>query len=124
MTSLTWFEEHEPFTQLPGAAELIALFGERAKAAGLPYTRVDYQAAAEYAAWQMLAAAVKAVGRIDDKAMAAWLKANAVETVLGTRRFDGKFNSGTADTKLKQVQGGKWVTVWPAKFRPQGLAFN
>ena len=124
VTSLTWFEEHEPFTQLPGAAELIALFGERAKAAGLPYTRVDYQAAAEYAAWQMLAAAIKAVGRIDDKAMAAWLKASAVETVLGTRRFDGKFNSGTADTKLKQVQGGKWVTVWPAKFRPQGLALN
>lgn len=124
VTSLTWFEEHEPFTQLPGAAELIALFGERAKAAGLPYTRVDYQAAAEYAAWQMLAAAAKAVGRTDDKAMATWLKGNAVETVLGTRRFDGKFNSGTADTKLKQVQGGKWVTVWPAKFRPQGLALN
>ena len=124
VTSLTWFEEHEPFTQLPGAAELITLFGERAKAAGLPYTRVDYQAAAEYAAWQMLAAATTAVGRIDDTAMAAWLKASAVETVLGTRRFDGKFNSGTADTKLKQVQGGKWVTVWPAKFRPQGLALN
>lgn len=120
LTSLTWFEEHEPFTQFPGAAELITLYGERAKAAGLPYTRVDYQAAAEYAAWQMLAAAAQAVGRIDDKAMATWLKANQVQTVLGTRRFDGKFNSGTADTKLKQVQGGNWVTVWPARFRPQG----
>lgn len=120
LTSLTWFEEHEPFTQFPGATELISLFGERAKSAGLPYARVDYQAAAEYAAWQMLAAATQAVGRIDDKAMATWLKANQVQTVLGTRRFDGKFNSGTADTKLKQVQGGSWVTVWPAKFRPQG----
>jgi branched-chain amino acid transport system substrate-binding protein len=122
LTSLTWFEDHAPFTDYPGAAELIALYVERAKAAGLPYTRVDYQAAAEYAAWQMLAAAVKAVGRIDDKAMAAWLKANQVETVLGPRRFDGKFNSGAADTKLKQVQGGKWVTVWPPKFRPPGTA--
>jgi len=122
LTSLTWFEGHPPFTDYPGAAELIALYVERAKAAGLPYTRVDYQAAAEYAAWQMLAAAAKAVGRIDDKAMAAWLKANQVETVLGPRRFDGKFNSGAADTKLKQVQGGKWVTVWPPKFRPPGTA--
>ena len=122
LTSLTWFEDHAPFTDYPGAAELIALYVERAKAAGLPYTRVDYQAAAEYAAWQMLVAAAKAVGRIDDKAMAAWLKANQVETVLGPRRFDGKFNSGAADTKLKQVQGGKWVTVWPPKFRPPGTA--
>jgi branched-chain amino acid transport system substrate-binding protein len=122
LTSLTWFEDHAPYTDYPGASELIGLYVERAKAAGLPYTRVDYQAAAEYAAWQMLAAAAKAVGRIDDKAMAAWLKANPVETVLGPRRFDGKFNSGAADTKLKQVQGGKWVTVWPPKFRPSGIA--
>ncbi|HSV48600.1 MAG TPA: amino acid ABC transporter substrate-binding protein [Ramlibacter sp.] len=122
LTSLTWYEDHAPFTAYPGAAELTGLYVERARAAGLPYTRVDYQAAAEYAAWQMLSAAAKAVGKIDDKAMAAWLRANAVETVLGTRRFDGKFNSGAADTKLKQVQGGKWVTVWPPQFRPQGTA--
>lgn len=120
LTSLTWFEENAPFTDYPGARELIGLFTERAKVAGLPYTRVDSQAAAEYAAWQMLAAAANGVGRIDDIAMAAWLKANQVGTVLGVRRFDGKFNSGTADTKLRQVQGGKWVTVWPAKFRPPG----
>lgn len=120
LTSLTWFEDHPPFSQSLGAGELIAMYTERAKAAGLPYVRVDYQAAAEYAAWQMLEAAAKGVGRVDDKAMAAWLKANQVDTVLGPRRFDGKFNSGTADTKLKQVQGGKWVTVWPAKFRPSG----
>jgi branched-chain amino acid transport system substrate-binding protein len=55
--------------------------------------------------------------------MAAWLKANPVKTVLGTRMFDGKFNSGPADTKLKQVQDGKWVTVWPPKFRPKGGQF-
>lgn len=122
LTSLTWFEEHAPFAQNPGAAELISMFGERAKAAGLPYTRVDYQAAAEYAAWQMLTAAAKGAGRIDDKAMAAWLKANQVDTVLGLRKFDGKYNSGMADTKLKQVQGGKWVTVWPAKFQAPGTA--
>ena len=123
LTSLTWFEEHEPFTRNPGAAELIALFSERAQAASLPWPHVDYQAAAEFAAWQILGAAVNAVGHIDDKAMAVWLKGNKVETVLGTRRFDGPYNSGAAETKLKQVQDGKWVTVWPPQFRPSGVPF-
>ena len=123
LTSLTWFEDHAPFNQNAGAAEFIALYNERAKAAGLPWPNVDYQAASEFAAWQILEAAAKAVGRLDDKAMAAWLKSNQVSTVLGVRRFDGKFNSGTADTKIKQVQNGKWVTVWPAKFRPPGGSF-
>ena len=123
LTTLTWFEEHEPFTRNPGAAELIAQFTERAQAASLPWPHVDYQAAAEFAAWQILEAAAKAVGSIDDKAMAAWLKANKVETVLGTRQFDGPYNSGAADTKLKQAQNGKWVTVWPTQFRPPGASF-
>jgi len=123
LTSLTWFEAHEPFTQNAGAAEFVAAYTQRAKEAGLPYAVPDYQAASEFAAWQMLEAALKGAGRIDDKAMAAWLKANKVQTVLGTRSFDGQFNSGAADTKLKQVQGGKWVTVWPARFRPAATPF-
>ncbi len=123
LTSLTWFEDHEPFTRNNGAADFIAAYTERAKAAGLPWPHVDYQAAAEVAAWQILEAAAVAVGRLDEKAMAAWLRTNAVDTVLGPRRFDGKFNSGEADTKIKQIQNGKWVTVWPAKFRPPGTTF-
>lgn len=124
LTSLTWFEGHAPFSQYPGAAEFIALYTERAKAAGLPWPQVDYQAAAEFAAWQILEAAATAVGRLDEPAMAAWLRKNQVQTVLGPRSFDGKFNSGAAATKIKQVQNGKWVTVWPASFRPQGAGFN
>ena len=123
LTTLTWFEDHAPFTQNAGAAEFVAAYNERVKAAGLAWPHVDYQAAAEFAAWQILEAAAKGVGRLDDKAMAAWLRANPVDTVLGTRRFDGKFNSGAADTKIKQAQNGKWVTVWPPKFRPSGAAF-
>jgi branched-chain amino acid transport system substrate-binding protein len=123
LTSLTWFESHEPFTQNAGAAEFVATYTQRAKDAGLPYPIAEYQAAAEFAAWQMLEAAAKGAGRIDDKAMAAWLKANKVQTVLGTRSFEGRFNSSAADTKLKQVQNGKWVTVWPAKYRPPVTAF-
>jgi len=123
LTSLTWFENHEPFTQNTGAAEFVVAYGQRAKDAGLPYPVAEYQAASEFAAWQMLEAAAKGAGRIDDKAMAAWLKTNKVQTVLGTRSFEGKFNSSAAETKLKQVQNGKWVTVWPAKFRPSATGF-
>lgn len=124
LTSLTWFEAHEPFISNAGAAEFAATFAQRAKEAGLPYPVAEYQAASEFTAWQMLEAAAKGAGRIDDKAMATWLKANKMETVMGLRSFDGKFNSGTADTKVKQVQGGKWVTVWPPKFRPSGGSFQ
>jgi branched-chain amino acid transport system substrate-binding protein len=123
LTSLTWFEDQAPFTQNSGAAEFIALYTERAKAARLPWPRADYQAAAEFAAWQILEAAVTAAGQVNDKAMASWLKGNSVSTVLGVRRFDGEFNAGPADTKVKQIQDGKWVTVWPPQFRPPGANF-
>jgi len=46
-----------------------------------------------------------------------------VQTVFGTRSFEGKLNSSAPDTKLKQVQGGKWVTVWPARYRPPAATF-
>src|SRR5438309_1664462 len=63
----TIFEEHPPFTNNPGAAEFVALFHERAKKAGLPYTGVETQAAASYTAWQVLEAAVNATKSLDDK---------------------------------------------------------
>jgi branched-chain amino acid transport system substrate-binding protein len=121
LTSLTWFESHAPFSHNAGAAEFIALYTERAKAAGLPWPVAESQAAAEFAAWQILEAAAVAVGHLDERAMAAWLRGHQVDTVLGPRRFDGKFNSGAAATKIKQVQNGKWVAVWPAAFRPPGV---
>lgn len=123
LTSLTWFEAHAPFTQYAGAADFMALYNDRAKAAGLPWPQVESQAAGEFAAWQILEAAATAVGRLDEKAMAAWLRTHQVNTVLGPRGFDGKFNSGAPSTKLKQAQNGKWVTIWPAGFRPQGAVF-
>jgi branched-chain amino acid transport system substrate-binding protein len=120
LTTLTWFEEHEPFLDNPGAAGFAAAYNARAKAAGFPYPLAEYQAAVEYAAWQILAAAAEGAGRADDAVMAGWLRAKTVETVVGPRSFEGKFNAGKASTKLKQVQNSRWVTVWPAEFRPAG----
>ncbi|WP_018235765.1 ABC transporter substrate-binding protein [Ensifer sp. BR816] len=120
LTTLTWFEEHEPLLANAGAAEFVPAYNERAKAAGFPYPHAEYQAAAEYAAWQILAAAAAGAGKLDEAAMAEWLRANTVQTVLGLRDFEGKFNAGKASTKLKQVQDNQWVTVFPADLRPPG----
>ena len=123
LTSLTWFEEHEPFLNYHGAQEFVSAYDSKAQAAGFPYPHTESQAAGEYAAWQVLAAAAEGAGKLDDAAMAAWLRSNTVETVVGPRTFDGKFNAGKPSTKLKQVQGKDWVTVWPADFRPAGKEF-
>lgn len=111
--STTNFEEHPPFTANAVAARFIAAFHERAGKAGLPYVLVDTQAATEYASWQVLEAAVSATRSLDDKALAAWLKKNRVDTIIGQLRFDGPNNYGDDLTRLKQVQDGKWIVVWP-----------
>jgi branched-chain amino acid transport system substrate-binding protein len=118
--STTSFEEHPPFTSNPVAARFVALFHERAAKEGLPYPKVDAQAAGEFVAWQVLEAAVTATKSLDDKVLAQWCRANKVVTIEGTLRFDGPNNYGDDLTKVKQVQEGKWVVVWPREFAPPG----
>jgi branched-chain amino acid transport system substrate-binding protein len=118
--SSTVFEEHPPFTNNPGAAKLIPLFRERAAKANVPYTYVDTQVAGSFAAWQVLEAAVKATKSLDDKAMGQWLRKNRVDTIIGKLRFDGPNNYGDDLFKVKQVQDGRWVVVWPREFAAPG----
>ena len=119
--SLTIFEEHAPFTANPVAAEFVKLFNERATKANLPDTSVEVQAAASYSAWQILEAGVRGANSFDDKAIAAFLRKNRVETIHGRLRFDGPGNYGDDLMKIKQVQNGKWVVVHPAQFAPAGV---
>ncbi|GAB3469511.1 amino acid ABC transporter substrate-binding protein [Polaromonas eurypsychrophila] len=118
--SLTIFEEHAPFTANPVAAEFVKLFNERATKANLPDTSVEVQAAASYSAWQILEAGVRGANSFDDKAIAAFLRKNRVDTIHGRLRFDGPGNYGDDLMKIKQVQNGKWVVVHPAQFAPGG----
>ncbi len=118
--STTVFEEHPPFTQNPAAAEFVKLFRERAAKAGLPYQTVDVQAAASYTAWQLLEAAVTATKSLDDKVLAQWLKTNRVDSIIGRLRFDGPNNYGDDLSKVKQVQDGKWLVVWPKEYAAPG----
>jgi branched-chain amino acid transport system substrate-binding protein len=119
--SVTVFEEHPPFTSRPAVARLVSLFRERAVKANVPYPNMETQAAGSFAAWQVLEAAVTATKSLDDRAMAQWLRKNRVDTVIGTLRFDGPNNYGDDLFKVKQVQDGKWVVVWPREFAPPGV---
>jgi ABC-type branched-subunit amino acid transport system substrate-binding protein len=118
--SVTIFEEHAPFTGYPMAAEFIKIFNERAAKLGFPDTSVEVQAAASYSAWQILEAGVRGANSFDDKAIAAWLRKNKVETIHGRLRFDGPGNYGDDLMKIKQVQNGKWNVVYPAQFAAPG----
>jgi len=103
--------------------EFSKLFNERASKAGLPETQLDIQAAVSLAAWQTLEAAILATKSLDDKILATWLKKNTVKTIVGNLRFDGLNNYGDDLTKLKQLQNGEWVIVWPTAFAKPGVKF-
>lgn len=124
MLVATIFEEHEPMMSNPGAKEFVPQFNQRAKAAGLPDNAVDTQAAASYAAWQVLEAGVKGANSIDDQAVSDWLKRNSVPTIQGPLRFDGPNNYGSDLTKIKQVQNKDWVVVWPRAFAKPGTQYQ
>lgn len=122
--SVTIFEEHAPFTNDPVAAKFVKTYNERAKAAGFPYTKVEVQAAASFTAWQLLEASAVATKSLDDKKMADWLKANQVKTIQGTLRFDKGNNFGDDLMRIKQVQNGNWVTVWPKEWAAPGATLK
>jgi branched-chain amino acid transport system substrate-binding protein len=123
-TSLSYFEEHPPMSNFKGADALIPAFHERAKAAGMPYTRVDFQATTAYASWQLLAAAAEGTKSLDDAAMADWILHNQVDTIVGKLRFNEEFNCGDDLSKVRQLQNGKWQVVWPPQYREPGTTFN
>jgi branched-chain amino acid transport system substrate-binding protein len=120
----TIFEENPPFTNNPGAADFIKVFHERAAKAGMQYTGVETQAASSFTAWQVLEAAVTATKSLDDKVLAEWLRKNRVDTIQGKLRFDGPSNYGDDLMRVKQVQNGRWVTVWPKEIAAPGATLQ
>ena len=122
--ALTIFEEHPPFTNSGTAAEFVAVFNQRAKAANLPDTAVEVQAAASFTAWQLLEAGVRGSNSLDDRKIAEFLKKNRIETIQGTLRFDGPGNYGDDLMKIKQVQNGAWKVVWPESYAAPGVKFR
>jgi len=111
--AMSIYEEHPPYTNAAGAKAFIDAYHVRAAAAKIPDTSVETQAAASYTAWQILEAGVKGTNSLDDKKICDWIKANRVDTIQGKLRFNGPSNYGDDLMRVKQVQDGRWVTVWP-----------
>jgi branched-chain amino acid transport system substrate-binding protein len=98
---------HAPQAKTPGNAEFVAKYEEMF--GGSP----PEDAADAYAAGEVLATAVEAVGSIDDQAkLADWLRQNPVQTVLGELRWheDG---SPEGDFLIGQWQNGKVEFILP-----------
>jgi len=97
---------------------------KRAAKAGLPYTLVEVQAAASFSAWQVLEAAVTATKSLDDKVLIQWLRTHQVDTIQGRLRFNGPSNYGDDLMRVKQVQNGRWVTVYPKEYAAPGATLQ
>jgi branched-chain amino acid transport system substrate-binding protein len=69
----------------------------------------------------MLELAVNGTKSLDDRKMAAWLKANEVDTMMGRLSFNGPNNHGTDGSAVRQVIDKKWTAVWPSKFAAPGV---
>jgi len=121
--ALTVFEDHPPFTNNSVASTFVKSFSERGQKANLPDPSVDLMASVAYSTWQVLEAAVNATKSLDDKALSTWIKKSQVDTIIGRMRWDGpnNFINGTDLYKIKQVQNGKWVVVWPKEFSAPGV---
>lgn len=105
---------HAPQAKTPGNPEFVAKYKEMY--GGEP----PEDAADAYAAGQVLAAAVEAVGSIDDQAkLADWLRANPVQTILGELRWNAD-GSPEGDFLIGQWQNGKVEFILPEDIATSG----
>jgi branched-chain amino acid transport system substrate-binding protein len=101
-TSVAW----SPQAKYPGNAEFVTAYTKMFGHAP------SEDAANSYTAGQVLAAAVKAVGRIDQKALAEWLHSHTVDTIVGPLKWDSTgVPQGTM--LLAQWQNGTLQIVAP-----------
>jgi len=117
----TFLEPDEPFMSRPGVKKIAALYKERATKANLPYPIIDAQAAGMVSEWQILEQGVNGAKSLEDKAIAAWLKKNVVNTIYGPTKFDGPYNHGAPAQLIRQVQNKEWKVVWPKEFAAPGV---
>jgi branched-chain amino acid transport system substrate-binding protein len=120
--SVTIFEQHPPFTDDPEAAEVAEEINAALAAAGIPYTKVETQAAASWTAWEYLAQSAEAVGSLDQAAMCDWLIENGIDTLFHGRIefFPDEQNYFVDLSKIKQLQDDDWWVVYPEEFAAPG----
>jgi len=81
----------------------------------------DYHSASNYAAGQVLEAALKETGAVDQEKLAAAIRKLKVDTVYGRFEVDSNSIQVGYTSALLQWQKGKQVLVWPEKLA-QGQA--
>jgi len=101
-TTETW----SPKASYAGDADFVAAYTKMFGAAPTE------DAANSYTAGQVLAAAVKAVGRIDQTALADWLHTHTVGTIVGPLKWDAT-GDPVGSGLLAQWQGGTLQVVAP-----------
>jgi branched-chain amino acid transport system substrate-binding protein len=99
-------EAWSPKAVYPGNAEFVTAY---TKKFGAPPTE---DAANSYTAGQVLAAALHAVGRVDQKALATWLHAHTVSTIVGPLKWNA---AGVPEGSLllAQWQNGQLQIISP-----------
>ena len=107
MTSLDWLQE----STVPGNKEFVDTY---LKMFPNKDNVVPAEAAEAYAAGEVLAAAIKATGGVDNAKIISWLHANKVQSVEGNFGWDaaGRPQGGTFD--LIQWQSNHLNIVWPS----------
>ncbi len=116
--SVTIYEEHPPFTDDPEAVEVAGLIDAALADAGIPYTKVETQAAASWTAWEYLQQAAEGAGSLDQQAMCDYLLDNGAQTLFhGDIEFNPDEQNYYIDlSKIKQIQDGDWFVVYPDEF--------
>lgn len=113
ITSLDWLQE----STVPGNKEFVEAYLKM-----FPNTDnvVPAEAAEAYAAGEVLAAAIKATGGVDNAKLISWLHANKVQSIEGNFGWDaaGRPLGGTFD--MIQWQSGHLVIAWPAAVATNG----
>jgi branched-chain amino acid transport system substrate-binding protein len=105
---------HAPQAKTPGNPEFVAKYEEMF--GGSP----PEDAADAYAAGEVLAAAVEAVGSIDDQEkLADWLREHPVQTILGELRWNSD-GSPEGDFLIGQWQSGKVEFILPEDIATSG----
>jgi len=99
----------------PGNAEFAARYQKKFGRAP------DYHSASNYAAGQVLEAALKETGAIDQEKLAAAIRKLKIDTVYGRFEVDSSSIQVGYTSALLQWQKGKQVLVWPEKLA-QGQA--
>jgi branched-chain amino acid transport system substrate-binding protein len=117
-----------PKMSFPGIEAFLAKYQSRAKDAGTDPLGF-YQPPFAYAAMQVLEQAVKATGGLDDEKLAAYIHANAFNTIVGEIKFDelGEWaNARIIEVQFQNVAGNgldqymtghKQVIVYPPDYK-------